>query len=346
MIKKRGTGDLKVIYRPYRIDEVVGNEHIKKIVSNGLINGTLPHASLFTGPRGCGKTTFARIIALALNCEEGISPNPCGVCDTCRSIIRLSNTAVLEIDSVAVGNKAYIREVADNFSSGTLTGERAKVIIIDEAHKLTNDGEDILLKPMEDTPDHVYVILCTNHPEKLKDATRDRCRAGTIQFGRIESRYLVELLEQVAQFEGMNYKKDIIRYIAENAEGTPRTALGILQQVNNEESWSMEAAKVICDVGVDVDAAVVFDFCKVLIKGQWKSTISAFNNIKNIPPESTRIAIMGYMTGCLRNAKSSSEALKFSKIIDVISAPYYAPKAEHILFNSCFKINELINGRI
>lgn len=345
MIKKRGTGDLKVIYRPYRIDEVVGNEHIKRIVSNSIMNGTFPHASLFTGPRGCGKTTFARIIALALNCEEGVSPNPCCVCDTCKSIIHLTNPAVTELDGTRTGQFDFINSMAEDLPYSTLGGERAKVVIVDEAHNLTGKGEDVLLKPMEDTPEHVYMILCTNHPEKLKDATRDRCRAGTIQFGRLEERYLFELLEQVAQFEGMSYKKDILKYISENAEGAPRTALGILQQVANEDSWSIDAVRIICDVGVDVDAAVVYDFCKILIKGKWRDTLNAFKSIRQVPPESTRIAILGYLSGCLRNSQNSTEAMKFSKAIDIVATPYYSPKGEHVLFNNCFKINELLNGR-
>lgn len=163
MIKKRSQGDLKVAYRPYRIDEVVGNEHIKKIISNSINNKTLPHASLFTGPRGCGKTTFARIVALALNCEEGDSPNPCCVCDTCKSIISMSNTAVVELDGTRTGQFEYINKMAEDLPYSNLSGERAKVVIIDEAHNLTAKGEDVLLKPMEDTPEHVYVILCTNH---------------------------------------------------------------------------------------------------------------------------------------------------------------------------------------
>lgn len=345
MIKKRGVGDLKVTYRPCRIDEVVGNDHIKRIISNSIENKSFPHASLFTGPRGCGKTTFARIVALSLNCEEGTSPNPCCVCDTCKSIIRLNNPAVLELDGTRTGQFDYVNRVAEDLPYSTIGGERSKVIIVDEAHNLTAKGEDVLLKPMEDTPKHVYVILCTNHPEKLKDATRDRCRAGTIQFGRLDSSSLFDLLEQVSQFEGFSYKNNVLNYIADNADGAPRTALGILQQVANEGSWSMEAVRIICDVGVDVDAAVIYDFCKVLIKGKWTDTLKSLASIKQVPAESTRLAILGYLVGCLRNARSSTEGMKFSRAIDVVAIPYYSPKAEHVLFNNCFKINEILNGR-
>lgn len=345
MIKKRSEGDLKVAYRPYRMDEVVGNEHIKKIMSNGIVNDKLPHASLFTGPRGCGKTTFARIIALALNCEEGVSPNPCCVCDTCKSIIGLNNTSVLELDGTRTGQFEFINRMVEDLPYSTIGGERARVVIVDEAHNLTAKGEDVLLKPMEDTPDHVYVILCTNLPEKLKDATRDRCMAGTIQFGRLLSKDILDLIEQVAQFEGMNYNKEILSYISENCDGAPRTSLGILQQVNNEGSWSMQAATTICDVGIDIDVTQVFDFCKILIRGNWKDTLSEFKGIKQIPAESIRIAIMGYLTGCLRNARNMPQALMFSKCIDIISTPYYSPKAEHILFNSIFKISLILGGK-
>lgn len=344
MIQKRIYGDLKIAYRPYKLDEVVGNEYIKKIVSNGLINNTLPHSSLFTGPKGCGKTTFARIIALALNCEKGVSPNPCCVCPTCKSIINMSNMAVQEIDGTRTGQFDFINEVAKDLPYAPLTGERAKVIIVDEAHSLTSKGESALLKPLEDTPKHVYVILCTNKPEKLAEATRDRCRAGTIQFGRLEVKYIFELLEQVAQFEGMRYNKEALEYISNNSDGTPRTALGILQQVNNENSWELQTVKNICDIGVDVDIVEVIDFCKVLLRGDFKATFNAFNKLKKIPPESCRIAILGYLIGCLKRSKHSTEAHKFSKAIDIISQPYYGPKPEHTLLNSCFKISEVIKN--
>jgi DNA polymerase III subunit gamma/tau len=343
MIMPRKNGDLSTKYRPYAINEVVGHETIKNMISNAIVKNSLPKAMLFTGPSGCGKTTFARIIALGLNCQHGPTPNPCGKCEYCKRIINLNSFAVMEVDAAHTSDVGTIRNIVDDLPSAALGNEKYKILIIDEAHNLSDKAEDALLKPLEDTPGHVYIILCTNYPEKLKEVTRNRCK--TIQFGRLKDEEIYALLEEVAQFEGMSYTKDILKYIAEESEGTPRKSLSFLQQVGSEGSWTKDSASLIINANTEIDQLEVFEFCKILLKGSWKNVVRSYKNIKNVPVESIRIIIMGFMAGCLKNAKNPNEATKFSKIIDIISTPYYAPKPEHVLLNNLFKIVMILKDR-
>lgn len=340
MVCKRRQGDLNVAYRPYRMDEVFGNERIVRMFSNHITKKTLPHAMMFTGPAGCGKTTAARIVALGMNCETGHTPDPCCKCDSCTSTINLNSLAVLELDSTRSGNIDVVKSTLKDLGSSPLGGERYRILIIDEAHNLSGKAEDAFLKFLEDCPPHVYIILCTNEPQKLKLVTRQRCK--TTQFGRLETHYIYDLIEQVAQFEGMTYKKDVLKKIAEASEGTPRQALTFLQMIAAEDSWEDEAVSMVLNYGVDIDQAEVYEFCKTLLKGSFKTSMNAYKKIKTVPAETVRINITGFFTGCLRNARSVEDARKYSQIIDIIKDPYYGPKPENILTNNIFKIAEVL----
>ncbi|KKN60611.1 hypothetical protein LCGC14_0530510 [marine sediment metagenome] len=344
MIVRRGKGDLNKIYRPCKISEVVGNETIKRIINKALENNTLPHALLFTGPSGCGKTTFARLIALGLNCIEGVSGEPCCQCASCIAILNLNSFAVIESDAGRTGDVATTRKILEDLPSAPMGGERYKVAIFDEAHKLggNSGSEDALLKFLEDTPEHVYIILCTNEPQKLKEVTRNRCKIT--QFGRLQDDDVCKLLEQVCQFEGFDYKIEILQYISEEANGVPRAALGYLQQIAAEESWTKDAASVVITAGIDIDYVEVYDFCRLIIKERnFQSTVKAYSKIKKIPIEIIRMAVCGFFVGCLKRANNLKEAQQFSEIIDITSQPYFNnPKPEHILMNSLFKITQIL----
>lgn len=344
MIVKRGRGDLNKIFRPCKISEVIGNEITKRTINKALDNGTLPHALLFIGPSGCGKTTFARLIALGLNCEEGISGEPCCTCDACRATLNLNSFAVIESDAGRTGDVATTRRILEDLPSAPMGGERFKVAIFDEAHKLggASGSEDALLKFLEDTPEHVYIILCTNEPQKLKEVTRNRCKVT--QFARLEDIEIYKLLEEVCQFEGFDYKTNILHYIAETAKGVPRAALSYLQQVAAEGSWTKDAASLVINAGVDIDHIEVIDFCRVLLKeGNFQKALTAYKKINKIPLEIIRMAVCGYFVGCLKNSRSVKEAERYRDIIDIMSVPYFNnPKPEHILINSLFKITQIL----
>lgn len=344
MIVKRGKGDLNKVYRPCKISEVVGHDTIKKTVGRALEKGTLPHSLLFTGPSGCGKTTFARVIALGLNCLEGMSGEPCCKCQSCKAILNLNSLAVTEVDAARTSDVGSIRSMIEDLPAAPMGGERFKIAILDEAHNLSGKAEDALLKFLEDTPTHVYIILCTNESQKLKEVTRNRCK--TIQFGRLTNVDIYKLLEEVCQFEGFNYNDEVLKYISEESEGVPRAALSYLQQVASEGSWSKEAASLIVNAGVDVDQAEVIDFCRILVKGSFQNSLKFYQQkIKKVPPETVRIVTCGYFVGCLKNSKTEAEARKFSEVVSLLSVPlYHYPKPEHILINNIFKVTQILRG--
>jgi len=344
MIVRRGKGDLNKIYRPCKLSEIIGHETIKNTIGQALDKGTLPHSMLFTGPSGCGKTTFARLIALGLNCQDGMSGEPCCKCSSCKSILNLNSLAVVEIDAARTSDVNTTRSVIDDLPAAPMSGEKFKIAIFDEAHNLSGKAEDSLLKILEDTPEHVYIILCTNESQKLKTVTRNRCK--TIQFGRLLDADIYNLLEQVCQFEGFVYKKDILSYIVKESFGVPRAALSYLQQIASEGSWTPESASIIINAGVDIEYAEIIDFCRILLQGSFKKSLQLYKDkMRKIPPETIRINVCGYFVGCLRNAKTENEARNFSKIIDLLSVPFYNyPKPEHILINNIFKISQILRS--
>jgi len=344
MIVKRGFGDLNKIYRPCTIDEVIGHETIKRTIKNAIEKRTLPHAMLFTGPSGCGKTTFARIIALCLECKEGPTSTPCCKCDSCRSILNLNSFAVTELDAARTSDVATVRRVIDELSAGAISGEPYKIAIFDEAHELSGKAEDALLKILEDTPKHVYIILCTNLAGKLKEVTRNRCKIT--QFGRLLDSEIYSLLEQVSQFEGFDYKKEVLNYVVEESSGVPRAALSFLQQIASEGSWTKEAASIIINAGVDIDHAGVFDFCKYVLKNpNFKAVVQEYKKIKQVPIDTVRINLCGFFVGCLKNARRVGDAEKYSNIIDLLNTAFSNyPKPEHTLINNLFKITQILKS--
>jgi DNA polymerase III subunit gamma/tau len=346
MIVKRGRGDLNKTYRPCKISEVVGHDVIKKTIGNSISEGTLPHSLMFVGPSGCGKTTFARIVALGMNCKEGPTPEPCCKCDSCKAVLNLNSLAVIEVDSGRTGDVGTTRKILEDLPAAPMGGEPYKIAIFDEAHKLggKSSSEDALLKFLEDTPEHVHIILCTNEPQKLKEVTRNRCKIT--QFNRLTTDNIYSLLEEVCQFEGIGYKPDILKYISVEAYGVPRAALSFLQQVSAEGSWEKDAASLIINAGVDIDHIEVMNFCRALMKHRsFQTAVAQYKKIKNIPLESMRMVICGFFVGCLRNSKTKDEAEGFSKIVDFMSVPYFGnPKPEHILINSLFKITQILRG--
>ena len=298
---------------------------------------------VFLGPSGCGKTTAARIIALGMNCQEGPTANPCCRCSSCKATLDQNSFSVIEVDGARTGNIDTMREILDNLSAAPMSGDRYKILIIDEAHKLSEKSQSSFLKTLEDSAIHVYIILCTNEPDKLKDVTKNRCKI--MQFNRLLDKEIYKLLGDVAEFEGMSYKKEILEYIVEEAYGVPRQALSYLQQIASDNTWTKDAASLIVGAGTETDQIEVFEFCKILLKSNWKSILYEFKKIKTIPPETIRIVITGFMAGCLRNSRSIEDAKKFSRIVDIISVPYYGPKQEHVLTNSLFKIMMILRGK-
>ena len=220
----------KALYRTYRpstFDEVAGQEHIVKTLKNALATGKLAHAYLFAGPRGTGKTTMAKLLAKALNCDEGIG-HQCNECKNCKAIIDGTHPDVLELDAASNNGVDEIRDLIDKVKYGTILG-RYKVYIIDEVHMLSTGAFNALLKTLEEPPEHVIFILATTEPHKILPTILSRCQR--YDFTKLSDKDIKNRLKAVLENEGVDYNEDAIDIIISLADGGMRDALSILDQV-------------------------------------------------------------------------------------------------------------------
>ena len=214
-------------WRPQNFDTLVGQQPVKQALTNALTSGRIAHAYLFAGPRGTGKTSTARILAKALNCEQGPTPNPCGKCDNCRRIAEGSSMDVFEIDAASNRGIDEIKTLRDQLAF-TPVDCRYKVYIIDEVHMLTTEAFNALLKTLEEPPSHVIFILATTDPHKIPATIHSRCQR--FDFRRVTVDEIVQHLVMVAQGSGLEAEEEALRLIAIQSEGGMRDALSLLDQ--------------------------------------------------------------------------------------------------------------------
>ncbi len=216
-------------WRPQGFDDLIGQEPISRILQNAISQGRIAHAYLFSGPRGIGKTSTARILAKALNCEKGPTPSPCGVCISCKGIVDGSSLDVMEIDGASNNSVNDIRDLRERVRYAP-AGDRYKVYIIDEAHMLSDAAFNALLKTLEEPPSHVVFVLATTAPRKIPATVLSRCQH--LPFRRISSQKIKERLRAISDSEGINISDSAIEMIARVAEGSMRDSLTILDQVS------------------------------------------------------------------------------------------------------------------
>ena len=220
----------KALYRTYRpstFEEVAGQEHIVKTLKNALASKKLAHAYLFAGPRGTGKTTMAKLLAKALNCDEGMGCQ-CNECKNCKAIIDGTHPDVIELDAASNNGVDEIRELIDKVKYGTILG-RYKVYIIDEVHMLSTGAFNALLKTLEEPPEHVIFILATTEPHKILPTILSRCQR--YDFTKLSDEDIKNRLKEVLEKENIAYNEEAIKIIISLADGGMRDALSILDQV-------------------------------------------------------------------------------------------------------------------
>lgn len=225
-------------WRPQTFDEVVGQEHITETLKNQVKSGHLSHAYIFIGTRGTGKTTCARILAKAVNCEHPVNGNPCGVCPACRGIAEGSVMDVVELDAASnngVDNVRALREEAV-FSPAAV---KKRVYIIDEVHMLSTSAFNALLKILEEPPEHLMFILATTELQKVPATILSRCQRHS--FRRIDAQKIAAYLERIAQSEHFELSHDAAELIARLAEGGVRDALSLLDQCSAYDKIDVEA---------------------------------------------------------------------------------------------------------
>lgn len=215
-------------WRPQSFQDTVGQQHIIRTLQNAIREQRLSHAYLFSGPRGTGKTTTAKVLAKAVNCEKGPAPEPCNECDACRRITAGAVMDVLEIDAASNRGVEEIRDLREKVKYAP-TEVRQKVYIIDEVHMLTTEAFNALLKTLEEPPPHVMFILATTEPHRLPATVISRCQR--FDFRRISMEEQVERLRTICEQEQITAEDAALEYIARLSDGGMRDALSILEQI-------------------------------------------------------------------------------------------------------------------
>src|ERR1700687_4959196 len=214
-------------WRPQTFSDLVGQQHVTDTLANAIKNNRVAHAYIFSGARGVGKTTAARILAKALNCVKGPTPEPCGECDSCKEIAAGTSLDVIEIDAASNRGIDQIRELREMVRYAP-AASRSKVVILDEAHMLTGEASNALLKPLEEPRDRVIFVMATTQPEDLADTIRSRSQHfhfRALTFAEIAGR-----LEAIARKEDLKIEPGALAVIARMAEGSLRDALSLLEQ--------------------------------------------------------------------------------------------------------------------
>ncbi|PWA12094.1 DNA polymerase III subunit gamma/tau [Pueribacillus theae] len=216
------------VWRPRTFKDLIGQEHVTKTLQNAIVSGKFSHAYLFTGPRGTGKTTAAKIVAKAVNCEKAPVREPCNECSTCRSILDGSNSDVIEIDAASNNGVDEIRDLREKVKYAPAQSVN-KVYIIDEVHMLSTGAFNALLKTLEEPPGHAIFILATTEPHKVPPTIISRCQR--FDFRRIPNKAMVRRMQTIMEREGLDAENDALSLVARTAEGGMRDALSILDQV-------------------------------------------------------------------------------------------------------------------
>lgn len=216
-------------YRPQTIEQIVGQEHIKKALANAIEMNRISHAYLFTGPRGTGKTSTARIFAKSLNCEKGPTISPCNECENCKNITNSIPIDVIEIDAASNRSVNDADEIIQKVALAPVQS-RYKIYIIDEVHMLTNQAFNALLKTLEEPPKNVIFILATTEVHKVLDTIKSRCQR--FDFKRITTDDIAKHLRYISDKEQINITDDALKYIAQNSAGGMRDSIALLDQLS------------------------------------------------------------------------------------------------------------------
>jgi DNA polymerase-3 subunit gamma/tau len=247
-------------YRPTTFSEIIGQRHVTQTLANALKTGRMSHAYLFCGPRGTGKTTTARVLAMALNCEKGPTAEPCGSCDACLEIKRGSSLDVIEFDAASHRGVEDIGELRRRFqfSPGQT---RFKVYIIDEVHQLSDQAFDMFLKVLEEPPSQVVFVLATTEAHKVKPTILSRCQR--FDFHRISSKEIEQRLRLVCEQEGLQAEDAALSLLAHAAEGAARDGLSLLEQASAFSGEKITAAEARVILG-GIEPELLIEFGGIL----------------------------------------------------------------------------------
>ncbi len=273
-------------YRPLTFDDVAGQRHVTITLRNALLSGRLPHAILLAGPRGIGKTSIARILARALNCDEGPTDTPCGKCSPCVEIGASNSLDVQEIDAASHTGVDHVREIRENIRYAASPG-KYRIFIIDEVHMLSTAACNALLKTLEEPPDRSLFIFATTDPQKLPATVLSRVQRFDLR--RLGSAELMALLGEIARKEELDVPESVLRAIVREADGSARDAETLLDRLMSGlgKKISEEDAAAVLDL---VDRKLLHDLLEPVLQGDPAAALRAARNALAGGVQPTRLA--------------------------------------------------------
>ncbi len=268
-------------WRPSSFSQMVGQEHVVKALTTALESERLHHAYLFTGTRGVGKTTVARLIAKSLNCEAGVTATPCGVCASCVEIAEGRSVDVLEVDAASRTKVEDTRELLDNVQYAP-TRSRFKIYLIDEVHMLSNHSFNALLKTLEEPPSHVKFLLATTDPQKLPATVLSRCLQFNLK--NMVPAQIIEHLQHVLGEESVGFDDESLALLARGAEGSMRDALSLTDQAIAHGSGKLAADEVRAMLGT-VSRTKVLDLLTAIADNDAKQALAVVDDLATHSPD-------------------------------------------------------------
>lgn len=251
-------------YRPKNFSELKGQDALVRTLTNAIQSGRIAHAFMLTGVRGVGKTTTARIIARALNCEKGPTIEPCGVCDQCRAIAEDRHVDVIEMDAASRTGVDDVREIIDSVQYAPVSG-RYKIFIIDEVHMLSKNAFNALLKTLEEPPEHTKFVFATTEIRKVPVTVLSRCQRFDLR--RIDAKVLQDYFTEILGKENVSAEPAAVALIARAADGSARDGLSLLDQSISREPGKITEEQVRTMLGL-VDRSISLDLYEALMKGE------------------------------------------------------------------------------
>lgn len=282
-------------FRPKTFDDVLGQEHVTRTLKNQILTDNIAHAYLFSGIRGTGKTSTAKIFSRAVNCLNNHDGNPCNECEICKSILDETNMDVIEMDAASNNGVEDIRELRDKVKFLPVKS-KFKVYIIDEVHMLSKGAFNALLKTLEEPPEHLLFILATTEPQKIPATILSRCQRFDLK--RIKTSVIVENMKKICDEIGVEYEENALKLIAANSEGAMRDAQSILDRCLSFNDEKVDYETVINLLGT-VNYQVILEAADHIINRDIKSTMILVDGILN---EGKEISIfLDELIICFRN---------------------------------------------